>query len=163
MFSIFTTSLLAVPVLAQPGSAKQRGPDRLADELNLTADQKQQFEAIHADAAKEQIDRRAAISKARVELQQLLRTDKPDQSSIEKKVGEIAGLESQIRTKRIDTWFRVNRLLNADQQLLWKKGLEQRMVHGRRSAMKGRMHRAQPGSRFDGRMRERMDRPGPRR
>lgn len=156
-------ALFAALSYAQPGPAAQRGTMRLMDELSLSAEQKKDIDKIIANTMKEQIDRRASIGKARVDLRELLRAESPNQSAIEKKLGEITQMESQARVGRLNTWFVVNRLLNADQQKIWKQALERHMAFGNRAGMRGRMDEDGFGRRGDGPMKGGMDRRGPRR
>ncbi len=119
--------------LAQPGPGAG-GRMKFTDELNLTDQQKK---------------------KARVDLLQLTRAEKPDQSAIEKKMKEIATLRSASQSHRLNTWFSINKLLNADQQKVWKNPLERRMEMPGRMGMRGRMQGHMQG-RMQGRGMQRM-------
>ena len=79
----------------------------MMDELKLTDQQKKDIDKIHSDATKEQIDRRADIQKAQVELRDLLKADNPNQGAIEKKIGEISQMRAQAASKRLSNWFKV--------------------------------------------------------
>jgi len=154
MISLFSLGL----ALAQPGP----GPDgrmRFMDDLNLTEQQQKDVDQIHNEALRQGIDRTAEIAKARVDLRQLVRAEKPDQSAIERKMKEIETLRSAAQSHRLNAWFNINKLLNAEQQKIWKKNLERRMEMSRRMGMRGRMQDRMQG-RMQGRGMQRMsDRP----
>jgi len=67
---------------------------------------------------------RAKKQTADIELRQLLKADNPDRSAIERKLKEIADVDVQMRLKRLDGWYAVNKVLTPDQQKHWKKALE---------------------------------------
>ncbi|MEX2115617.1 MAG: Spy/CpxP family protein refolding chaperone [Bacteroidota bacterium] len=143
--------------MAQPGPG-QGGQMRFTDELNLTEQQKKQVDQIRDEAMRQGIDRRAEIAKAQVDLRQLVRAEKPDQSAIDKKLKEIATLRSAAQSHRLNAWFSINKLLTAEQQQVWKKHLERRMEMsgrmGMRDGMSGHMR-----DRMQGRGMQRFDRP----
>jgi len=149
VISLFSLGL----ALAQPGSGPG-GRMRFSDELNLTDQQKKQVDQIRDEAMRQGIDRRAEIAKARVDLRQLVRAEKPDQSAIERKMKEIGTLRSAAQSHRLNAWFSVNKLLNAEQQTTWKKNLERRIEMSGRMGMRGRMQ-----GQMQGRRMQRMDRP----
>jgi len=151
MKTVLLTTILvfaAGVTLAQPGPG-QGMRMRLLDDLNLTDAQKTQIEKIHTEAMQQGIDRRAEIAKARVDLGQMLKADKPDQSAIEKKMDAIAGMRSDGEKHRLQTWFTINKQLNTEQQKVWKQGLERRKTMGR-TDRRGRMYRDGRGRDFDG-------------
>jgi Spy/CpxP family protein refolding chaperone len=141
--------LFSVKLYSQPAEGK--GFKEFYDKLNLTEQQKKDFEKIRADMEKKLIMQRANIQTAEVELEQLYKADSPDKTAIEKKLKEIANLEVQLRMLRIDSWFDINKLLTPEQQKTWKKALESRSAMGHRMMKdhnmgKGRMHTPEPPS-----------------
>ncbi|HLE32337.1 MAG TPA: Spy/CpxP family protein refolding chaperone [Bacteroidota bacterium] len=127
---------------AQPGMGMQMPMHQnVMDELKLTDQQKKDIEKIHSDAKKEQIDRFSEIAKAHVELQDLLKADNPSQSAIEKKSNDIGTLQNQARSKRLNVWFSINKLLTPEQQKVWKQTLQRhgQMRMGERMGRMGRM------------------------
>jgi len=161
--------LTALPamLLAQPqGPEGMGGPmkmhQRLMEQLKLTDQQKKDIDKIHSDAMKEQIDRRAQIQKAQVELRDLLKADNPSQGAIEKKIGEISQLREQAASKRLSNWFAINKLLTPEQQKIWKRTLQMHAEMIGRMGMRGGrgMQRGMRMGMRDKRMNERgMDRP----
>ncbi len=147
---------VAFTLSAQPGPGMQMPMhQKFMDELKLTDQQKKDIDKIHSDAKKEQIDRFSEIAKARVELQDLLKADNPNQSAIEKKSNEIGTLQNQARSKRISVWFSINKLLTPDQQKIWKQTLERHAQMG----MAGRMGRMGRMGMMRGGFQRNMNRP----
>lgn len=150
-FLVTILVLFSGVAMAQPGAG--RGMQRnMLDELNLSEAQRKQVEQIHNDAMKQGIDRRAELSKAMVDLRQLARADRPDQAAMAGKIKQIESLRTTMSTHRLDTWFAINKILNPEQQKVWKHALERRLAFGQRQGFRDRMPR-------EG-MRERMMRPG---
>jgi Spy/CpxP family protein refolding chaperone len=97
---------------------------------------------------KQTIAQKAKLATARVELQQILKSDAPDKSVIEKKINEIADLGAQKHMIKINSWFAINKLLTPEQQKTWKKVLEKGPALLRHKMMRrmgeGRMPQPQP-------------------
>lgn len=122
------TVIAAVLVLAQPGEKKG-----MLKELNLTDTQKEQFEKISFDTRKKQIELKAKLETSQLELQRLLAAESLDKSAVEKKMNELASSQVAMRMNHINGWSEKNKVLNADQQKIWKK-----MLRNHASAMNGR-------------------------
>jgi Spy/CpxP family protein refolding chaperone len=106
-----------------PGPMGQAMGERFMQQLKLTDAQRKQIGDLRLEMAKQAIDQQAKINTARLELVELFRADTPDKAAIEKKADEISRLQNQLRMARIDHWFAVNKLLNPDQQKIWKQML----------------------------------------
>ncbi len=104
--------------------------DRIAAQLNLTADQQKQFDKLSSDLMKRQIAVRSKIATARVELKDLVNADKPDKSALLAKEAEVNKLQGELRANQIQFWFDVNTNLTADQQTIWKKALQRPAGNG---------------------------------
>lgn len=122
--------LLGTASLYAQGQGQMRRPEmgqrgmKVIEDLKLTDDQKKEFDKVHTDLAKQQVAQGAKMATARIELRELLRADNPDKSAIEKKINEISQIGVQMHVQRLGMWFSVNKLLNADQQKVWKHALE---------------------------------------
>lgn len=164
MRNIIVIALLSlVPMLAMSQPGPGRGERmQIVDELNLTDQQQKQIDQIRDEAMRQGIERRAEISKLRLDLRQLVRADKPDQSAIEKKMTEIASLRSSAESRRLNTWFSINKLLTPEQQKVWKDVLGRRMEMSGRMGMRGRTQGDRQGY-MQGRGMQRFDRPMQRR
>ena len=141
-FILLISCLLVLPasqLFAQERDDDDEGPMmprmRLMEELKLTDDQKKEIEKLHFDLQKQMIVQRSKIATSRLELQQMLRADNPDKAALEKKIIEVSQLATQTHTMRLNQWFAVNKLLNADQQKVWKKALEMKASMGDRIIM----------------------------
>lgn len=138
--AIFVTAL-ATPVLAQPGPG-QGMRMRIMDELNLTEQQKKAVNDIHDKAMRDAIERRAQIANMRLDVRKLFIADKPDQTAIEQKLGEISRLQADAKVQRVKTWFAINNLLTPEQRKVWKERQGMGRMDGMgRGGFRGRMHR----------------------
>jgi Spy/CpxP family protein refolding chaperone len=122
------TVIAAAFVLAQPDGMKG-----MHKELKLTDAQQEQFEKISFDTRKKQIELKAKLETSQLELQRLLSAESLDKSAVEKKLNELASSQVAMRMNHINGWSEKNKVLNADQQKLWKK-----MLRHHPGAMKGR-------------------------
>ncbi len=130
--------LLTVSTLlfAQP-DAMQKTPK----DLNLTDTQQEQFEKITFDMQKKQIELQAKLQTLKLEMNRLMNAEPLDRSAVEKKMNEIASQGIALRMNHLNAWAEKNKLLNADQQKIWKKMLKKRI---RSMQSDGNMSRHQP-------------------
>lgn len=130
-----------VTVFAQPGDVPRPNRERIMAKLNLTDAQQEQFKKIHYETEKKNIDIRAKIQASRLDLNRLFDSESPDRSAIEKKINEIAALEASVKINQFNAWADCNKLLNADQQKIWRRVPAMKEVmsrHGMRSGMMGK-------------------------
>lgn len=106
------------------------------NKLNLTDEQKKQFDKLRFDIQKRQTDAQAKVKTAGIELKELFSADKLDRTAIEKKMKEIADLRLKLRLNHLDHWFAVNKILDEKQQKIWKEKLERRGGPGMKGMMK---------------------------
>ena len=123
------TAVIALPSMGQmqerPGHSGRDGG--IVEKIKLSDSQKKDFEKLNTDFAKQRVEQRSKIEIAGIELHSLLTAESPDKSAIEKKINEIGNLQAQNRMLRVDHWFSVNKLLNPDQQKVWKDMLNRHM------------------------------------
>lgn len=119
---------------------------RLYDDLKLTDEQKTKLQNLFFEFRKNQVDIAGKLSKARIELQQLLSAEKPDKSAIDKKIDEISGYMKEMTKNRVNHWMNVQQILTPEQRKilnerfgLWGFG------RGFRDGFRGGM---KPGKRF---------------
>jgi Spy/CpxP family protein refolding chaperone len=110
------------------------------EKLNLTDAQKKDFQNLNTDFAKQRVEQQSKIKLAAIDLRSLMKADTPDKAAIEKKINEISDLQAQNRLLRVDHWFAVNKILNPDQQKLWKEMLDRPFRAGFRGGRMGQMH-----------------------
>jgi Spy/CpxP family protein refolding chaperone len=121
------------------------------EKLNLSDSQKKDMQKLHSDYAKQKVEQQAKVKTATIDLQQLMKAESPDKATIEKKMTEIANLNVQVKILGIEEWFAVNKMLNPDQQKIWKNTLGRqpqppllnRLQHLRERVF-GRGHQSQP-------------------
>lgn len=123
----------------------------LIERLKLTDRQKKQFEQMRIDMQKQLVGIRSKMQLARLDMRQLVIAENPDKAAIEKKMNEMIQLLSQMGSVRLNHWFEVNKMLNPDQQKVWKEVLKhpfrervrafvgRRMMRGWGPMMQGRM------------------------
>ena len=119
-----------------PNRANLRG--RALRELKLTDEQQKSIESLRFDMRKKTVDQQAKLKTARLELAELFKADQPNQSAIQKKIGDISQLQSQQRLLIVDHWFAVNKLLTPDQQKIWKKMSAQFLAQRKANFNRGR-------------------------
>jgi Spy/CpxP family protein refolding chaperone len=136
---VIILSAFSAQLYSQPDDTRQI--HKFMGKLNLTDEQKKDVEKIHFDGEKQRIAQKAKVETARVDLQQLFKTDAPDKSAIEKKMNDIADLEVQMHMIKINSWFAVNKLLNPEQQKTWKKVLEHGPALQRHNMMEQKRNR----------------------
>jgi Spy/CpxP family protein refolding chaperone len=143
MSTIVSILVLTTMAFGQQGMRNAPGPrggamgTQFMQQLKLTDQQRKEVGDLRSEMAKQAIAQQAKVKTARLELADLFRADSPDQSAIDAKVGEIAKLQTQMRQARIDHWFAVNKLLNADQQKIWKRMLGRMWMQHRMNGMRG--------------------------
>ncbi|MBW7887779.1 MAG: periplasmic heavy metal sensor [Bacteroidetes bacterium] len=132
-------------------SQPMNGPRRGVNQLNLTDQQKDQFQKIHFDTQKKNIELTAKLATARVDLKQMLLGDKQEKSAVEKKLKEISDLQVSLKMNRFNDWTECNKILTPEQQKIWKQQLQRHllgaenrrpMMNNRRPSMQNRQNNA---------------------
>jgi Spy/CpxP family protein refolding chaperone len=114
--------------------------------MKLTDQQKAEMQKIRLNLKQKQIDIRASIAHDRVDYAELASAANPDQNALAAKLQDIAKLQGQLRSNRLNGWFEVNKLLTPDQQKIWRKVLQHPMMfmhNGMSRACQGRMGRGE--------------------
>ncbi len=147
--------LIAAGAVAQPGpgqhlmNCRETMQKSLMGKLNLTDSQKDQISKLRYQFQKQQIQTRAKIADARLDLRQLLHSDSPDRSAVEKAVRAITDLQGQQKLNLVDHLFAVRAILTPEQQKTFKEfmgpGAFGRESMGMRGWMRGGMHNPQGG------------------
>jgi len=117
---LFLTSffLLSIGVCAQPKLDTKKS---CADTLKLTDEQKVQLKNIRFDNRKKTIDLRAEIQKARIDVESVISSNKPDRSTFEKLNKTIAALQLEQKMILFDTDAKVKSILTDDQKKLYEQ------------------------------------------
>lgn len=134
MCSLFLFTFAFGQRMERPNAGPWNG--RLLEKLNLTDAQKQDFQKLNTDFAKQRVEQQSKIKLAAIDLRSLMKADSPDKAAIEKQIRAISDLQAGNRMLRVDHWFAVNKILNPDQQKIWKELLDHPLRTGFRG---GRM------------------------
>lgn len=111
----------------------------------LNADQKTKIEKLRTDFQKQQIEQRAQIRIAQLDLKEMLRSSRvPDVSKVDKEQAKISRLKGQLAANRLHFLINVRKVLTDEQ---WQKIRELRGKL-RAERMKRRMERPRRGGRF---------------
>ncbi|MBI5216556.1 MAG: periplasmic heavy metal sensor [Ignavibacteriae bacterium] len=111
------------------------------DRLHLTEEQEEQFDKFRSEFQKKNIELRAKVQTMRLTLRDLFDEDKPDQGNIESVISDISKVQNEMKLNAISHWFKVNKILQPEQQELWKEhrvmmkkhmGQRQGFGHGKR-------------------------------
>jgi len=113
---------LAQPQMGRPVAAPMAQKERMAQKLNLSAEQKAKMHKIRADLERKQIPVQSKIQLARVDLREMAIAEKPDRAAIEKKMKEISDLQYQTRLNMVDMLFSAREILTPEQQkMMWDR------------------------------------------
>lgn len=123
LLTTFAIAIVFAYGAAHPNNGFGYQRTKIIDELNLTETQKEHFDKVRYETQKKQIELRAKIATARLELQKLMSADSPDKSAVEKKLNEIASLKATMKMNRFNAWLETNKALTPEQQKVWKKTL----------------------------------------
>ncbi len=135
---------LALTALAQRKKARMEEPEKKVEnaeqgrkgELNLSDEQKQKLAAIHRQEAKERIRLNAERQIARIELQELLQSDRPDQAAVDRKIDQLADLNRQMTQNRLHSLLASRSVLTKEQWAALHQKMEKRMMTRGRERMK---------------------------
>lgn len=94
--------------------------ERVKAALGLTDQQADRLRQIMVDAEKGTVKTRAEIAVRRIELRELMRTDKPDREAAMRKVQEISDLRGQMMKQHVESLLAAKVVLTPEQQKkLW--------------------------------------------
>ena len=131
---------------AQPadGGMPSRRPmlmhQSMMERLKLTPQQETQMRKLRLEFMKKEIQVRAKIRVARLDVAELFAADQPDRNAIEKAAKAVSDLEYQAKLDRIDHQFAVRGILTAEQLKIWKENIGERG----REMFRNRMHPGGP-------------------
>jgi Spy/CpxP family protein refolding chaperone len=107
----------------------------MRQQLGITDEQVTKFHQQQEDFQKAGIQNRATMQVKRMELNDLLRADKPDRAAIDRKLAEVNVAQAASEKANIDHMLAVRSLLTADQQSKLKEMMQNRMGPGGRGPM----------------------------
>ena len=116
-----------------PQARKDYAPRKgICEKLDLSDVQKKQLGDMRMSMRRNAVQLRGKIALARIDLQDLLSADEPDRKSIEKKLTEIAELQTQQKLLRIDHMVDVKKMLTPEQRKKWKDSPHGMRIDGQR-------------------------------
>lgn len=108
---------------AQPGRKQKEGREKFQSELNLTEQQKEQMQQFRLDHKTYVLDIKHEIQKNRLEIEKLLMADNLDESKLLQLTNQSSDLKAKIKDSKMKMWLDTFKILNPDQQKIWKKKL----------------------------------------
>ena len=94
---------------------------RNAEEIGLTQEQKDKLEKMATEFRMQQIDREAALEKAQVRMQDLMRDDNAPENQVMAQIDELARLKADVRKAQYQHHKQMRAVLTAEQQAKMKK------------------------------------------
>jgi Spy/CpxP family protein refolding chaperone len=98
--------------------------------LDLTDEQKTKIEAIHERAQRKNIQSRADLQVAQLDLRKLLRAENPDRRAIESQIDRVSALQVGMHKANLGVMFETRALLTEAQKKQLQEMRGQRMRHG---------------------------------
>ena len=130
-------SLGTAVALAGPGHAPPALKRKFMKKLGLDSKQIKKIDDLTYRADREKLDIRHEIEKNRLDLEQLMSADKPNEAAIFSKLEKISALELKLKKNRIGLMLKVKTILTPEQ---WEKLQEFQAVRQAKRREK-RMHR----------------------
>jgi Spy/CpxP family protein refolding chaperone len=122
-----------------------RGP-AMMHQLDLTDTQKQRLRELRERQARHDIQARADLQLARLDLRRLMTSDHPDAGAIDTQIDKLSRLRADRQKERVATMLEARALLSPEQRAKWRE------LHGDMGPRRG-----MPGARMRERMRDRRD------
>lgn len=121
LLTTFTSSLGQQESPPGQGSMpKHNMRKELKDKLNLSPEQEKQLKDVRFKYAKDQIQVRANLQSKRLDVQQIMQSDKLDRAVLEKKWREIGDLQVQQKLMAFDQQQEMKKNLTPEQQKIIK-------------------------------------------
>ncbi len=95
--------------------------DRLFDKLNLSDEQKKQYNSLMSEHQKKMIDLRAQLQKNRLDIKDIMLQNKIDEKKLLDLVQANNKILSEMRIASINNWLAIYKILNDEQKELWAK------------------------------------------
>jgi Spy/CpxP family protein refolding chaperone len=137
-------SLGTAVALAGPGHAPPALKRKFMKKLGLDSKQIKKIEDLTYRADREKLDLRHEVEKNRLDLEQLMSVEKPNEAAIFSKLEKISALELKLKKNRIGLMLKVRAILTPEQ---WEKLQEfqaARQATRREKRLRRRMRRQMP-------------------
>lgn len=129
----------------------------LVEKLKLTDEQRKAMDAILLDHREKLIDQRAAVEKAEIEMEPLLRDDQPNEGKILSQIDKVAQARAELEKANARFLLAIRSKLSPEQ---WKQ-LQAARSEGREDRMRHRMGQGGPMMRRQGAPEPPAGGPGP--
>lgn len=94
---------------------------RHSEELDISEQQAAQLEELALDARKQMVDLRAAIEKGKLEIEEQMRSDSDDITTIKKHLNSLAEKRVDVQELKLRNWIAVKKILTDDQKEMIRK------------------------------------------
>lgn len=88
----------------------------ICEKLNLNEEQKKKLDEVRLKTQKENIKLRADLQVKRLELKELIESEKTNQDEIDKKIQEIEKIRTQLLKNKVNTMLEVKKILTPEQR-----------------------------------------------
>jgi Spy/CpxP family protein refolding chaperone len=110
-----------------PGMGPGGGMAGAFAKLDLTDDQREKLAAVHEKQQRKNVQARADLEIARLDLQALMKAEKPNTSTINTQIDKIAKMQGEMRKSQVGALLEARALLTPEQQ----KQLREARLHGK--------------------------------
>jgi len=120
----------------------------LAEDLGLTEEQQTKLRALHFESAKGRLQTRTNLQLRRLELQELLEQDEPNQAELDKRIKALTDAQGAATRQHIEHRMAFRRVLTPEQRTKLRNTVRQHMRHRMmrfREGGEGRMRMREPG------------------
>jgi len=114
------------------------GRDNLMEKLQLTDQQNDQFGKMRTQFQKSNEEFASKLRLNRIDLRDLLQSEKPDKAAVQKNVKAATDLQQQMKLNLIDHLFAVREILTPQQQKIWKEHMARMIGEARERGMEMR-------------------------
>jgi len=126
---LFAGSLMAQRQMKPEGHQGGHNLMMLADELQLTDEQIEQFKDLKYEMEKKAIDLRANLEKERLELKRMMDADKPNRRAVISQAEKVHGIEGKLNVQRIEHELDIADILTDQQRTRLKELHRERPEH----------------------------------
>ena len=131
--ALFSGGLL----LVSPVMADSHGRHGMDWKASLSESQNKQLASLKLDYKKQVYPLKLRLKQAKLELAELIATDKPNQRNIDKKIDEIVKLKAEKMRIKVAHKIAVRKILNSDQQVLFDLKMMKKAFHGKKGGHHG--------------------------
>jgi Spy/CpxP family protein refolding chaperone len=137
-------SLGTAVALAGPGQAPPALKRKFMKKLGLDSKQIKKIEDLTYRADREKIDLRHEVEKNRLDLEQLMSAEKPNEAAIFSKLEKISALELKLKKNRIGLMLKIRAILTPEQWDKLQDFQAARQATRREKRLRRRMRRQMP-------------------